>query len=76
MNLPEIKRINIAATVWIKMFFIKINSSGMNACEWKSLYSPVDREEKYHIINKAANKSQMLFLNSNGDDNKPVMEQT
>ena len=76
MNLPEINRINIAVTSWIKIFFIRITSSDMNACEWSSLYNPVDREEKYHIINKAASNSQMLFSNSSGDDNKPVIELT
>ncbi len=76
MTSPEIKRINIAATSCIKIFFIRITSSEINDREWKSLYNPVEREEKYHMINKAANKSQVLFINSNGDDNKPVIELT
>ena len=76
MNSPEIKRINIAAINWIKIFFIRIKSSDINALEWKSLYNPVAREEKYQIISKAANRNWILFLNSSGDDNKPVIEPT
>ena len=57
MNCPEINKINIAAINCIIIFFIRITNSEINAREWKSLYNPVNREEKYHIINNAANNS-------------------
>ncbi len=74
INLPEMKRNKIAAINWIKIFLISIISSELKGCEWKSLYKPVDRDEKYQTIIKEASRNQLLLLSSNGDDTDPVIE--